>query len=242
MCIPRLRRLPALGFDRPHQPEYAPFTLETWERNLEVLLDFARNRPEQLRRDCLDHFRLNCGVAEVTVEVAPPGSAQIQLNSSRLTSFPWTGICFRDYPVAFTAVPRPGYRFVGWSGVEGNLPALEQTLEGEYTEVIARFEPTALNPPAWPSVIVTEFQYHPAAEPDSGDWLELRNRGDAIRLYDPTGEWMLNLVYSDREPWPSEADGTGYTLQLKDPDLFAVDPSAWTFSNTLGGTPGGPGL
>ena len=37
----------------------------------------------------------------------------------------------------------------------------------------------------------------------------LGNSGDTIRLFDPIGNLMLNLVYDDQSPWPIGADGTG---------------------------------
>jgi hypothetical protein len=295
-------RLQTLGFARPHQAEFEPFTLETWEKNIEVLLEFARSRPGKLRQDCLEHFGLGNGLAQVTVEIEPSGAGQIQVNTLRLGAFPWSGVCFRDYPVNLVAIPRPGYRFVEWTGTGGDQPRWETTLSEEPLTVVARFEAIGAVPPLLPDVIVTEIQYHPAAEAESGDWVELYNRGDqpvelsgwilrddddehvflvpemtlpsrgiavfcqdkdrfsrahtgvtnvigdfvfglanggdTLRLFTSTGEPMLSLEYDDAEPWPVEPDGTGYTLQLKDPDIFSTNAVDWTTSTTWGGTPG----
>jgi hypothetical protein len=166
----------------------------------------------------------------------------------------------------------------------------------------ANFEPIQTDPVPSPAVIVTEIHYHPAAIQDSGDWVELHNRGaqsvsltgwnfrddndthdfilpaitlapgayfvlcqdrekfrriypsvtncignfvfglgnggDTLRLFDPVGNFMLNLSYGDESPWPTEADGAGYTLQLIDANSFSANPEAWTISPALGGTPG----
>src|SRR5262249_42204903 len=51
------------GFGLPHQAEYEPFTQETWEKNLGVLMDFAERRPANLRQDCINHFGLGGGLA-----------------------------------------------------------------------------------------------------------------------------------------------------------------------------------
>jgi hypothetical protein len=66
----------------------------------------------------------------------------------------------------------------------------------------------------------------------------LDNAGDTIRLYEPTGAPVLELDYDDAPPWPSEADGTGHTLQLIDSRAFSTDPSAWRKSPDVRGTPG----
>jgi hypothetical protein len=294
-----------LGFGPPHQPEYQPFTQATWERNLEVLEAFARSRPARLRQDCIEHFQLSGGLAEVTVEVVPAGSARVQANSLVPGDFPWTGVYFRDFPVALTAIPKPRYRFTGWTGVGGIEPRVDLTLDGEQFQVAAQFEPINLEPPSAPDLIITEIQYHSAPDREGGDWVELHNRGgqpidltgwilrdenddhdfilpevtlapgdylvlaedadrfgraysgvtnvigdfrfgldnggDAIRLFDATGIPQLNFSYGDAAPWPIEADGAGYTLQLIDPAAYSVDPLAWTHSTTLGGTPGAAG-
>jgi hypothetical protein len=48
----------------------------------------------------------------------------------------------------------------------------------------------------------------------------------------------LHLPYSDKAPWPTTPDGTGYTLQLIDVNSFSADPADWTSSPALGGSPG----
>jgi len=129
------------GFDRPHQREYEPFTQETWEKNIQVLIDFAQKRPAKLRQDCANHFGLPRGMAELTLNITPPGSGEVQLNSLALTNSVWTGVYFRDYPVAATATPRPGYRFAGWTGSTAQeQPKLELTLGQATANLTARFE------------------------------------------------------------------------------------------------------
>jgi hypothetical protein len=292
------------GFDRPHKVEYQPFTQATWEANLQVLRDFAWQRPTKLRQDCMQRFGLNSGLANVTVTVNPPGAARVQLNSAIHTVFPSSGIYFRDYSLTATAVPKPGYRFTSWSNgaTTTNQPRWDMPLSVANIAMTANFEPIQTDPVPSPAVIVTEIHYHPAAIQDSGDWVELHNRGaqsvsltgwnfrddndthdfilpaitlapgayfvlcqdrekfrriypsvtncignfvfglgnggDTLRLFDPVGNFMLNLSYGDESPWPTEADGAGYTLQLIDANSFSANPEAWTISPALGGTPG----
>ncbi|HXR82453.1 MAG TPA: lamin tail domain-containing protein, partial [Saprospiraceae bacterium] len=67
----------------------------------------------------------------------------------------------------------------------------------------------------------------------------LNNSGDVIRIYDASGKLQLSICYDDSDPWTSEADGNGYTLELDDPDAILNNPQNW-FAGCLGGSPGGP--
>jgi hypothetical protein len=41
----------------------------------------------------------------------------------------WTGTYFKSIPISLTAVPKPGFRFVGWSGTDLSFPHIELELE-----------------------------------------------------------------------------------------------------------------
>jgi CotH kinase protein/Lamin Tail Domain/Chitobiase/beta-hexosaminidase C-terminal domain len=292
------------GYGVPYKTEYAPFTAATWEGNLGVLIDFARTRPSKLRADCLSHFKLQKGIGHLEVTVDPPAAGRAILNTSTALSSPWVGAFFRDYPVTLTALPEPGFRITGWTGPAGTVDTVmwETEVPTGTNRVTVHFESYVPAPPANPPLVVTEFQYHPAPAPDSGDWIELHNPGveavittgwilrdssgdnvyvlpessvpaggylvlcqdslkfrrtfpaapralgpfqfglgnggDTLRLHAPDGTLMLSLNYTDEAPWPSGADGTGHTLQLKDSKAYAADPGAWTVSPALLGTPG----
>jgi hypothetical protein len=67
----------------------------------------------------------------------------------------------------------------------------------------------------------------------------LANEGDQLRLFDASGMLVVSMTYSNLPPWPTDADGTGKTLELLDPFGNMNDGSNW-FSGCLGGSPGGP--
>jgi hypothetical protein len=70
---------------------------------------------------------------------------------------------------------------------------------------------------------------------------DLNNDGDSLELYrpdEPEGagqpdEGFVPYIrvdkvnYTDRAPWPATADGTGFSLQRKNPLLFGNDPINW---------------
>lgn len=292
------------GYGKPYQAEYEPFTLATWEKNLDALSDFARRRPAKLRQDCLDHFGLKQGVSVLQVETLPAGAGQVRLNRSVAAAAPWIGTFFRDVPVEATVIPSPGFRVIGWSGWGREVSQARwefQPPPGTNTLTV-RLEAYTPTPPARPPVILSELQYHPSSSADSGDWFELYNPGtepvdltgwilrdatddnvavvpggvvapggyavlcqdalrfqrafpmgptplgefgfglgnggDTLRIHAADGTLMLSLTYDDAAPWPVEADGLGYTLQLKNTDSYSGQPAAWKASVRVGGSPG----
>lgn len=65
----------------------------------------------------------------------------------------------------------------------------------------------------------------------------LAGGGELVRLYDGTGAIVDSLTYDDAAPWPTEPDGNGPTLALKNPVWDNAVPQSWAAS-TGNGTPG----
>ncbi|MBL9127660.1 MAG: lamin tail domain-containing protein, partial [Verrucomicrobiales bacterium] len=83
--------------------------------------------------------------------------------------------------------------------------------------------------------------WHPevAAERVLGPWEgELDRDRDAVRLWSSAGALVLEVPYTDREPWPLSADGEGHTLVLARPSWGEEHPRAWAASQEIGGSPG----
>ena len=68
----------------------------------------------------------------------------------------------------------------------------------------------------------------------------LSNGSEKIELIDSLGKPLLSVIYSDQPPWPSTADGRGFSLvpRLADPDTNPNDPGNWRASAAPGGSPG----
>ena len=83
-----------------------------------------------------------------------------------------------------------------------------------------------------------EFRYgtsRPIAGVYSGN---LNNAGENLSLMTSAGAILRNFAFDDATPWPSGADGAGYSLVLR---RLSADPSlasSWRESVTLGGSPG----
>jgi hypothetical protein len=65
----------------------------------------------------------------------------------------------------------------------------------------------------------------------------LKSNGEKIRLFDKNMNIVDSLTYDCNPPWPTEADGNGKTLSLKNPYLDNSLPQNWLASKSSG-TPG----
>ncbi len=151
-------------------------SMSIWESELNEIRTFAQNRIPYARNHIIQYWGLS-GTATVTLSVNDPAAGDIRISTVVPDAYPWQGTYFRDVPVTITALPRPGYAFEGWDGLEGAAKAtgwssvLTLTLPVA-TTLTARFQPSS---DAVNRVIVTEIAYGPAGDSDPGDWIELYN-------------------------------------------------------------------
>jgi hypothetical protein len=68
----------------------------------------------------------------------------------------------------------------------------------------------------------------------------LDNAGEFLRLESADGDTLAEFRYDDQAPWPSSADGDGYSLTYAcpDPDADPAVATNWRTSVSSGGTPG----
>lgn len=135
------------------------------------------------------------------------------LNTSASASLDLTGVEFRD-GIAFvfpSLILAPGGRVV----VPRNLSAFQSRYGG--------------------AALVTE-QYMAV-----GGSNKLSNGGERIELVDALGNTIQDFIYDDSMPWPTSADGDGYSLELINPHVSGTDPTgaiSWRSSRTQQGNPG----
>ncbi len=65
----------------------------------------------------------------------------------------------------------------------------------------------------------------------------LNNGGELIRLFDDSGSLVDTVNYDDDDPWPTDPDGLGATLQLNSPELDNAQAGNWSSGSP---TPGAP--
>ncbi len=110
-----------------------------WENGVQSLRNFANARPGIVRTQLLSYFALPSWV-ELTLD-ADPSQGTILVNTVTPDSFPWSGSYVETIPIELTAMPNPGYRFVGWSDNELDSEAIiSLALEGDKS-LTANFAP-----------------------------------------------------------------------------------------------------
>ncbi len=67
----------------------------------------------------------------------------------------------------------------------------------------------------------------------------LSGNSDEVRIYNANERLVDYVKYDDESPWPTEPDGLGFTLELKEFDSNNELGENWASSLSKGGTPGG---
>lgn len=120
----------------------------------------------------------------------------------------------------------------GWLLIDNNVdsgfvfPQGKYLIPGEYLVVCRDMEDFRnLNPNVKGSVGDLTFKF-------SGE-------GDIVRLFDSNQNLIDAVNYGVYAPWPQDANGFGYTLELKNPEYNNMLPESWQ-AVAYGGTPGKP--
>ncbi|MFZ7115671.1 MAG: CotH kinase family protein [Bacteroidota bacterium] len=203
----------------------------TWISNIASMLSFANNRPSYARNFVQSEFQLTSQVT-LTLQVSPAGAGVIQISTITPTSYPWNGVYFNGNPVTITAIPNPGYTFDHWrSNVVISSNNTNQSVTYNFTanDVITCYFTGAA---ASPQLSFSELNYHSDSLNESGDWIEIHNRGSlAIDL----SNWIFrdeaeNHTY--KLPVTTSIPANGYLVLASDLEKFsAIYPSV---TNVIG--------
>jgi hypothetical protein len=200
--------------------------LITWESNVEELREFARLRPDFVRRHVVEGFGLD-GTAQLTINLPVDGSGYAAINGFLLPDLPWQGIYFQDIPIQVMAAPALGYQFAGWDPPHlPQTPALTLTIHTALT-ITPRFEPLANDAPRPNDVVFGAI---------ARDQLELRViRPDGVdlrgwRITDndtKTATDEGSLILSDDPALAHVPAGTAILIVLTPPRTQPDDLDAW---------------
>ena len=108
-------------------------SLDAWEANVQVMRDFAINRPDFLRQHIIDRFGLS-GTAELTI-IHDRSQGSVQINSIDLSGNTpgvenfgkYSGVYFKGIPIQISANPKPGFEFADWEGIDEKSPIVSIT-------------------------------------------------------------------------------------------------------------------
>ncbi len=130
----------------PEMPEHIhrwrmPESMEHWESEIQVMQNFASERPGYLRHYIAEEFGLD-ETAAITLKTANSSQGGIRLNTVELHEIEpkWEGIYFTNMQMEVEALPYPGNRFSHWEGLNNNTnPDVSFTLIDDIN-IIAHFQ------------------------------------------------------------------------------------------------------
>ncbi|HEY3371658.1 MAG TPA: CotH kinase family protein [Prolixibacteraceae bacterium] len=156
-----------------HLKKWNGGTKDYWLSNVQQMKYFATARATNV----FGHIRLKFSLQNQQVITAQADSMQglIQLNSLKLSNFPWKGSYFPDVPITMTALPKVGYKFVKWTGITtGSSLATVKVAPQANLIITAVFEKDGNH---YEDIVINEISFNNAATADPGDWIELTNKG-----------------------------------------------------------------
>lgn len=128
-----------------------PMSISDWEENVDIMLDFANERPYYQRQHLREYFDLGDDVI-ITLNVNSQEKGFIRINSIKVTQdtdgvtsevYPWSGSYFSELPIEVEAIPNEGYLFSHWEGSDtGNNALLNIVPSGTNVDLKAHFVET----------------------------------------------------------------------------------------------------
>jgi hypothetical protein len=146
-----------------------------WQASVEYMREFARRRPDYVRRQAVDYFDL-------------PGTAVLRINDRialQPEDLPWEGVYFQGVDVKLTAVPGEGHRFAGWESAE-----LPQT--ATITPMLSDRSSRRTLSLTGDLAITPLFETADGGAPRAGDVQLARygRDGDRVATNEPEGDWV----------------------------------------------------
>jgi hypothetical protein len=109
------------------QRQRAPSNLDSWNYRVNVMLNFAEQRPLYAREHLRSFFNLETDY-QVTADVSNSNHGFVKVNTLPIQKetkgipeqpYPWQGTYFKNLPLRLEAVPAEGYEFVRWESPSG---------------------------------------------------------------------------------------------------------------------------
>jgi hypothetical protein len=152
-----------------HQDRW-PESAQDWESQIEIMRKFAMNRKEYVYSHIKEYFNLT-ELKNITMDVQPPQSGYIEINSVQPNDFPWSGQYFSDIPIKLQANAINGFRFIGWDNYIDSNATISLTINDTF-RITALFEQIE---EVSNSIIINEINYKSSIISNSEDWIELYN-------------------------------------------------------------------
>ncbi|MBF0368610.1 MAG: CotH kinase family protein [Magnetococcales bacterium] len=163
-----------------------------WMDNVEVMREFARNRPEYMWTHISDRFSED-GKIDVTLDTSGEGRGRLLVEDIEVIDLPFTGTFFADVTLEVAAIPEEGSQFVGWEEREEEDNPLRLGYSENLT-LTAQFDELA-------PIVIREIHYNPSSsQGDDSDYefIELINIGlTPIDLTDYAFSEGIEMTFPD---------------------------------------------
>ena len=203
-------------------------SMTAWESDINVMKDFANQRPAYVRQHIISGFGLT-GTVELTLNNASgSGGGRILVNSVVVPDSSFAGIYFEGVPLRLEAIPNPGYRFVSWQGLpDGGSESVSVTLTKDAT-IAPIFEQVDSSEYPYPGEPQSLTSCTGLGIPDTG----MQNHVQ----WSLTDAWSINevnlLVMNEvyYNPSPPQDDDDYEFIELHNAQRSTVDLSGYYFS------------
>lgn len=139
-----------------------PVSVDSWQQNVQVMRDFAAERPAFMRQHIRQQFNLSSAPAQITLDVSDPAHGFIRINRTEIRQgtpgipaqpYPWTGTYFAGVSVTLEAQARTGFVFSEWTGSVSSVEPVITVSPQQATSITAVFIPQddeVMDPPIEP--------------------------------------------------------------------------------------------
>lgn len=185
--------------------------------NLDKMTSFAQERPGYLRDFVRDYF--NSG-DDGQVNLNSTEGGIIKLNSLTFDSndLPWSGVYFQNNNVQLKAIPKPGYKFDGWSGA---VTSEEDSINASLNRTTSFTATFSIDNSSTSEIVINEINYHSSDLFDTDDWIELYNTSD--QTVD-----ISNWIFADSDTAHKFIFPTGTTIESNQYLVLVKNDSAFT--------------
>jgi hypothetical protein len=194
---------------------------QQWLNNIQKIRDFINVRYQSVKAGLNECYNLT-GPYPIRVNVDPPFSGKVKMNSIILDSNPWQGSYYGGIDITMKALEvNPGFKFDHWElnfhVVNPSDTATEVSLRLTKGDAIrAVFIPKIKDD----TLVINEINYNSSPDFDSGDWAELYNP-------QPYPVEVTNWVFKDEDDLHAYAFPQGTIIQSYDYLVLCSDTTAF---------------
>lgn len=151
-------------------------SVSQWNENVQKIRNFVNTRYTVVSSGIKECYSVT-GPYQMVVNLDPPASGQVQVNSLTIDNFPWSGNYYGGMDTKLTAIEtNQQFKFDHWT-VNNNIILPWDTARNIRIQLTANDTVTAVFIPRTfsDSLVINEINYNSSAAFDPGDWVELYN-------------------------------------------------------------------